>query len=176
MPPISKRFAELGVFKGTKHGAPNHVLINEYNPGEGIMPHEDGPAYSPVVATISLGAPIVLDSYKKISNAADVESGNDVVQDMRRDEQGRPVPDYRILQEPRSLLITTDDAYEVLLHGISSITDDENLGSEHIANWTLIGNPADFPDGKLDRKTRISLTYRDVLKVNKIGVGIFGRR
>lgn len=24
---------------------PNHVLINEYQPGEGIMPHTDGPAY-----------------------------------------------------------------------------------------------------------------------------------
>ena len=26
---------------------PNHVLLNKYKPGDGIMPHSDGPAYYP---------------------------------------------------------------------------------------------------------------------------------
>ena len=30
-------------------------LINEYEVGEGIMPHTDGPCYLPRVATLSLG-------------------------------------------------------------------------------------------------------------------------
>lgn len=38
----------------------NHVLVNEYLPGQGIMPHQDGPAYFPVVAIISLGSPAVM--------------------------------------------------------------------------------------------------------------------
>ena len=29
---------------------PNHMLINAYGPGDGIMPHTDGPAYHPEVA------------------------------------------------------------------------------------------------------------------------------
>ncbi|PWA92937.1 Oxoglutarate/iron-dependent dioxygenase [Artemisia annua] len=39
----------------------NHVLINEYLPNQGIMPHQDGPAYFPVVAILSLGSPVVMD-------------------------------------------------------------------------------------------------------------------
>ena len=33
----------------------NHVLVNEYRAGEGIMPHQDGPLYTPAVAIASLG-------------------------------------------------------------------------------------------------------------------------
>lgn len=72
------------VFSSSPHQAPNHVLINEYEAGQGIMPHEDGAAYFPVVVTVSLGASIVLDIYGK-----DAE-GN------RED-----IPRFRILQEPR---------------------------------------------------------------------------
>ncbi|CAI5477197.1 unnamed protein product [Closterium sp. Yama58-4] len=35
----------------------NHVLVNEYQEGQGIMPHQDGPAYFPCVAILSLGLP-----------------------------------------------------------------------------------------------------------------------
>lgn len=64
-PIIQPRFDKLGIFVDSSHDAPNHVLINEYTPGQGIMPHEDGSAYYPLVATVSLGAPIVLDLYTK---------------------------------------------------------------------------------------------------------------
>jgi len=33
----------------------NHVLVNEYLPGQGIMAHTDGPAYVPVIATLTVG-------------------------------------------------------------------------------------------------------------------------
>ena len=69
--------------------SPNHVLINEYLPGQGIMvralarctsriaagrsfagrslaqPHEDGPYYQPFVAIVSLESPLVIDVFKK---------------------------------------------------------------------------------------------------------------
>jgi len=32
----------------------NHVLLNEYPKGVGIMPHTDGPLYYPFVCDISL--------------------------------------------------------------------------------------------------------------------------
>jgi alkylated DNA repair protein alkB family protein 6 len=152
----------IGIFRDTKHGDANHVLINEYNPGEGIMPHEDGAAYSPVVATISLGAPIVLDIYSKHTEG----------------EDGEVEVKHRILQEPGSLLVTTGEAYTGLLHGISPISKDENLFAETVANWGLLGDNRRFElvGGVSERDTRISLTYRDVLKVSKVGIGILGKR
>jgi alkylated DNA repair protein alkB family protein 6 len=162
------------VFKDTKHGAPNHVLINEYKPNEGIMPHEDGDAYSRVVATISLGSSLCLELTSKPSPSAS-EDKEEGVKPAREVEQ-----QWRILQEPRSLLITTGDAYTELLHGISPLTHDEDLGPETVVNWELLGDNTkariEEAGGVNERSTRVSLTYRDVLKVSKVGLGILGRR
>jgi alkylated DNA repair dioxygenase AlkB len=32
----------------------NHVLVNEYAPGQGILSHQDGPLYAPAVAILSM--------------------------------------------------------------------------------------------------------------------------
>lgn len=45
---------------------PNHVLINEYLSGQGIMAHSDGPLFYPVVTTISCGSHTFLDFYKRL--------------------------------------------------------------------------------------------------------------
>ncbi|KAL2223093.1 hypothetical protein M432DRAFT_538909 [Thermoascus aurantiacus ATCC 26904] len=153
-PIITPRFEALGIFADAPHGAPNHVLINEYRPGQGIMPHEDGAAYHPLVATVSLGAPIVLDIYKKPNRHADDD---------------RAEPQFRILQEPRSLLITTKKMYTDYLHGIAERERDEGLSAETVCNWDLLGDKARYECGWYERETRISLTYRDVLKVSKLG-------
>ncbi|GIL86600.1 hypothetical protein Vretimale_11510 [Volvox reticuliferus] len=64
--PLLTRLAAEGGEGGLYGGQPpNHVLVNSYMPGEGIMPHEDGPAYHPVVAILSLGAPAVLRFRRK---------------------------------------------------------------------------------------------------------------
>ncbi|GIL57147.1 hypothetical protein Vafri_12447 [Volvox africanus] len=68
--PLLTRLAGEGGEGGLYGGKPpNHVLVNSYLPGEGIMPHEDGPAYHPVVAILSLGAPAVLRFRKKPRSA-----------------------------------------------------------------------------------------------------------
>lgn len=54
------RIAELGAFKEKR---PNHVLVNEYLAGQGIMPHEDGPMFYPTITTISLSSHTILDLY-----------------------------------------------------------------------------------------------------------------
>ncbi|KAF7592578.1 Alpha-ketoglutarate-dependent dioxygenase alkB 6 [Aspergillus hancockii] len=151
--PIIPRFESLDIFAAAPHGAPNHVLVNEYCPGQGIMPHEDGAAYYPLVATVSLGAPIVLDLYPKSQN--------------RNDESRRP--QYRVLQERRSLLVTTKSIYTDCLHGVAETTRDEGLGPDSICNWDLLREQDRYRCGWFERKTRISLTYRDVLKVAKVG-------
>ncbi|QPH01245.1 hypothetical protein C2857_005444 [Epichloe festucae Fl1] len=114
------------IFSQSPHQRPNHVLVNEYPRGIGIMPHkEDG----------------ALD----------------------------PNPAWRILQEPRSLLITADTLYTDYLHGIADIEEDVDLSADSIANWSLLRDSQPYTDGRNIRATRTSLTYRDVLKVSKIG-------
>jgi len=149
------------------------------------MPHEDGPAYASVVATVSLGGSIVLDLYEKGEGRSrqdppskDDVNGEDGKEERRAGdiEHGGSVPTWRILQEPGSLLVTTGEAYEVLLHGISPITRDTALGPDTVANWELLGNKERFADGVNERETRVSLTYRDVLKVSKVGIGLLGKR
>jgi alkylated DNA repair protein alkB family protein 6 len=145
-------------FRATPHGAPNHVLVNEYRPGQGIMPHEDGAAYAPVVATVSLGGAVVLDLYEKEGGA-------------------RAEPKWRVLQEPGSLLVTMGEAYECLRHGIEGREVDQMLSKETVANWGMLGDRERYGGGENVRTTRVSLTYRDVVKVVKNPIGILrGRR
>lgn len=171
--PVMLRFKDLGIFEHTPHRQPNHVLINEYKPGEGIMPHEDGKAYASVVATVSLGATVCLSLTPKPSSAESDEE--------EKDEKAKWKIPTRILQEPRSLLITTGTAYESLLHGVDAVEVDEDLNAETVANWSLLGarTPIDEAGGRNVRGTRVSLTYRDVLKVssaaNKVLGGLFKR-
>lgn len=124
------------------------------------MPHEDGAAYHPLVATVSLGSPIVLDIYEKSrqdERDADCELPN-----------GRK-PQFRILQERRSLLVTRDRLYTDFLHGIAEIDRDEDLGPHSICNWFLLRGEDVLHKNGYTRGTRTSLTYRDVLKVSKMG-------
>jgi alkylated DNA repair protein alkB family protein 6 len=116
------------------------------------MPHKDGGAYHPVVCTVSLGSSLCLNLYKS-----------------KEDGALDPEPVWRILQEPRSLLVTTAELYSEYLHGIEPISADVNISEQTIANWSLLRSPSLYRDGLNQRKTRISLTYRDVLKVSKLG-------
>lgn len=159
--PLSVDTGTTHLFDSSPHKRPNHVLINEYPPGVGIMPHKDGAAYHPVVCTVSLGASLCLNIYKS-----------------KEDSALDPDHAYRILQEPRSLLITMDDLYTQFLHGIADTKEDVNLSAETVANWDMLRAPESFADGENLRATRTSLTYRDVLKVSKLGnnLGKFFKR
>lgn len=125
------------------------------------MPHKDGPAYYPVVCTVSLGGSLCLD-----------------IHEAKKDGSTEAKPRWRILQEPRSLLITTGNAYSDYLHGVAETAKDTDLGPDTIANWSLLRSPEHFMNGINERQTRTSLTYRDVLKVSKLGnkLGLMGRK
>ncbi|KAM0278079.1 hypothetical protein ACHAQH_005370 [Verticillium albo-atrum] len=128
------------IFSDSPHKRPNHVLINEYPPGIGIMPHK-----------ASLG---------------------------KEDGALNPEPIWRILQEPRSLLITADALYTDYLHGIADLEVDVDLSADTVANWDLLRSPESFSDGRNVRATRTSLTYRDVMKTSRLGTkfGLLGKR
>jgi alkylated DNA repair protein alkB family protein 6 len=79
----------------------NHVLVNEYCPGNGIMPHLDGPLFHPVISTISLGSPVLLDFYNPIDGQDSIES--------TQFEDRHLVSIY---VQPRSLLVLSDQMYE----------------------------------------------------------------
>ncbi|KAI1113220.1 hypothetical protein F5Y14DRAFT_228063 [Nemania sp. NC0429] len=150
--------AQSHIFFDSPHGRPNHVLINEYPPGIGIMPHKDGAAYHPIVCTVSLGASICLSIYQANEDGALDKN-----------------PIGRVLQEPRSLLITTAELYTDYLHGIEDIVEDVELSEHTIANWSLLRSSSAFHDGRNLRQMRTSLTYRDVLSVSRLGnkLGLF---
>ena len=89
-----------------------------------------------------------------------------------------PKPAWRILQEPRSLLITTESLYTDYLHGIANVSEDVGLSPDGVANWSLLRDPGALTDGLNVRGVRTSLTYRDVLRVSKASqkLGMFLKR
>ncbi|RZC83328.1 hypothetical protein C5167_046116 [Papaver somniferum] len=125
---VTKRICEeAGLFPSPI----NHVLINEYLPDQGIMPHQDGPAYFPVVAIISLGSPAVMnftphsrlmESSRSGRYAADGDSSSNEVGS--ENETDICLPNHQhssILLMPCSLLIFKDEAYSGVVHYLFNI-------------------------------------------------------
>ncbi|CAJ0572525.1 unnamed protein product, partial [Mesorhabditis spiculigera] len=122
----------------------NHILVNEYEAGQGIMPHTDGPAFYPLVSTINLGSHTLLDIYDQ------VDPQNLTALETR----------YRgsIFLQRRSLVLITDDAYRNMMHGIREVKEDVIDGKVWNAPEELLGQT-------LTRDTRVSLTIRHVPNV-----------
>lgn len=192
-PPLLERIKQTSAFAESSHGIPNHCLVNEYLPGQGIMPHEDGSAYFPAVATVSLGSHTLLDLYRwaeedesshpQVSEQIKSPPNHDHSHKIRAREQAAVCS---ILQEPRSLLITAGSAYRDFLHGIAERDYDD---AEHLAiaiNRSAIADHGlrleldsvfKSPECRhLPRSKRVSLTFRDVEKVSKGLSSIFARR
>ncbi|KAM4641346.1 alpha-ketoglutarate-dependent dioxygenase alkB homolog 6 [Discoglossus pictus] len=150
----TEKVSSMGVFGG--HSA-NHVLVNEYRAGEGIMPHEDGPLYYPTVTTISLGSHTLLDVYLPVDKGGVAEQTQD----------DRHL--LSLLLEPRSLLILREDLYTSHLHGIGPLTHDTLTPT--VSN---LGHCTANVGDTLERGTRVSLTIRYVPKVLKTSL-LLGR-
>eukprot|EP00049_Salpingoeca_infusionum_P021707 m.4244 g.4244 ORF g.4244 m.4244 type:complete len:338 (-) comp4441_c0_seq1:187-1200(-) len=144
--------------KPTKQRKANHVLINEYLPGQGIMPHEDGPIYYPTIATISLGSHTVLNFYEKrvretseAGEASDSQTASTDSDPMAADSttanpqdtgcsSGQIKPFARLLLEPNSLVVVQKAMYNCL-HGIEEVDHDvietnDTFANIHIAQTT----------------------------------------
>ncbi|KAL2470053.1 oxidoreductase [Abeliophyllum distichum] len=167
----------------------NHVLINEYLPDQGIMPHQDGPAYVPVVAILSLGSSVVMDftPHPSLNNSTDT-SGNNI-----DDKTSKPAHmamnssqglnrSFSVVLMPRSLLIFKDKAYSDYLHGIKDCEMQRYDEAVNVANSMKSHGQAQPTSGLKkasdDIETggdtvihrtgrRISLTCRVVMKVHK---------
>ncbi|KAJ7153465.1 hypothetical protein C8R43DRAFT_1002063 [Mycena crocata] len=174
-PDIIDRLKGTGIFSASPHGKPNYIIMNEYLAGQGIMPHQDGPAYFPCVATISLGSHAIFHYY---------QYRQEVIGLAPNGAEGRsidPAPVLSILLEPRSVVISKDALYSTHLHAIREIEEDiitagsaatppilADLGVP-IANWDRVTGPDMLQvmseGGVMRRSTRYSLTCRDVEKV-----------
>ncbi|XP_034221862.1 alpha-ketoglutarate-dependent dioxygenase alkB homolog 6-like isoform X1 [Prunus dulcis] len=169
----------------------NHVLINEYLPNQGIMAHQDGPAYYPVVAILSLRSPVVMDftphsrlTLCKSTCTNDVEDTNSdrgvikIDTDKSMDEH-HPFP---VILMPRSLMIFKDKAYSDYLHAIKDSEVqcyDGAVNEVEALHGQVMNHASSQLDGAVDvmktgdlksihRTTpRISLTCRLVPKVHK---------
>lgn len=120
----------------------NHVLVNHYQAGQGILPHTDGPAYTPYAAILSLGSAVVFDFWRDHQHAA---SG-----------QG-PIS---VLLPARSLLVFQEDAY----WGLHGLADRHSDSLEGVLNPEMLRSCSQQlqVDGSLRRHERFSLTIRHV--------------
>jgi alkylated DNA repair protein alkB family protein 6 len=135
LPPFLATISEKLVTTNVFHVAPNHVLLNEYLAGQGIMSHKDGPLYYPKVAILSLSGPAMIDFRPDL----------------------RAPPSMSLLLQPRSLFIFTDEAYKSYFHGIEEREQDTvtNVVANAMAAVVSVGD-------QVERGTRLSLTIRIV--------------
>ncbi|KAK4049954.1 hypothetical protein OIV83_003778 [Microbotryomycetes sp. JL201] len=130
-PNVLPRIDELGVFdqldaNGQEQGGgPNHCLVNEYLPGQGIMPHTDGPAYSPVVATLSLGSHAIL---KFTPRPPQDDSGTTGMPDSAEDS-------FTVFLPTRSLVVLSSTVYSNYLHSIDPVKVDTMSDLIACINW-----------------------------------------
>ena len=93
---IANLLVEKGIFSSDQ--PPNHVLLNEYLPGQGILPHTDGPTYASRTATISLMSSVVLEFTRRLASneigSSDTSEGNPI----------------QVLLEPGSMIVFEDEA------------------------------------------------------------------
>jgi alkylated DNA repair dioxygenase AlkB len=96
------RLQQGGLFAET----PDQVIINEYQPGQGISAHIDCvPCFDDTIASLSLGSPCVMDFTHSKS-----------------DEKSS------LLLEPRSMLVLTGDARYIWQHAIAGRKTDRYNG------------------------------------------------
>lgn len=114
------------------------------------QPHQDGPAFRPLVATLSLGAPTILDLHHYVSPsepsppmvaAPEAESGRSIA----------AVPLGHVLLMPRSLFILSGSLYSSHLHGIEARERDsfiappraEEAGADEQTGTEGVGEPVE---------------------------------
>ncbi|KAL7521059.1 hypothetical protein ACHAWX_005750 [Stephanocyclus meneghinianus] len=149
LPPILIRLSQtltaIGAF--SPRNSPNHVLINEYQPEDGIMAHTDGPAYESCTATISLGGDVIfkLSPRRSRSNTCNYSCSDEV-------QIARPLE--AVLHGSGSLVVFSNDAYLNHCHEIAENVFEETTGSDGICGNDPSGGTV------VRRGYRVSLTFR----------------
>lgn len=94
------------LYESYSHTLPDQVIVNEYEPGQGIANHTDcKTCFTDTIISLSLGSPCVMDF---INNKRGVKRS--------------------ILLEPRSLIVLTGEARYEWTHGIAKRKSDKLQG------------------------------------------------
>uniref|UniRef100_A0A5K4FAC0 Fe2OG dioxygenase domain-containing protein n=2 Tax=Schistosoma mansoni TaxID=6183 RepID=A0A5K4FAC0_SCHMA len=167
------RVSALCLFdKNNSNNKANHVLVNEYESGQGIFPHHDGPLYYPVVATINLNSYGILDFYEPLDTSSDPQTKSTLFNDRYIGS---------VYLKARSLNIVAEKMYTHYMHGIAERTNDLLINYEDclkrseesvenaavIHNWTA-NSFGDIQSQLCRRGKRVSVTIRYVPNVSKI--------
>jgi hypothetical protein len=145
---ICDELVRVGVFPAD--APPNHILLNEYQPGQGIDAHKDGILYMPHVAILSLSSHTTLAFVEDLPSRSPVAS---------------------LLLPPRGLLVFAGEAYKKHLHmttkGIADDLERPGLvrlsgdGAETKGAACALGPLQASADERfLPRSRRLSLTVR----------------
>jgi alkylated DNA repair protein alkB homolog 6 len=150
MPPWLNAICDVFVRNGffPSDFPPNHVLINEYQPGQGIMHHTDGPRYLDRVVILSLGSSTLMSFRPRLSSE---EIGNVSVKETS-------VQSMSLFLKPGSLLYFTDEAYHNYLHGIEARFFDDLSLEENLVNRPILDETV------VNREKRISFTIRHLYR------------
>ncbi|ORC91319.1 alkylated DNA repair protein alkB like protein 6 [Trypanosoma theileri] len=163
MPPWVERYTDMLLHDGiyTPSSFPNSVRIHEYQVGEGIAPHCDGPIYFPLVSVLSLNSPCVMFFYpRREPHAQPMEHYNDTFRFDGDIPAERPI--QCVVMEPRSLLLFRGDAYYYYPHGTSDRAVD-SLAPEvagTVVNRHLL---QDKNITEVKKGYRVSITTRNLL-------------
>lgn len=144
----------------------NYVLINEYLPGQGIFPHQDGPLFNPLVATISLNAPCILRFvcsvhyfHYLVQIVLFLSTCSFYPHVSTKKLVGSRKATFCVVLQPRSLVIFSQSAYTHFLHGI-----DEAIHERVPSDLPVINLDAAkvSPGDRIDRSSvaRLSVTFR----------------
>ncbi len=156
---------QIGAFPATH--PPNHVLVNEYQPMEGIMPHTDGPLYYPRTATFSIGGDVLFNFTKRARmGEGKMEAKSNVHHQSDHHNEDNEGHDTSFKKDKKnavqihlsgkgSLIVFTDDAYISYCHSINDrICNDDMI---EYADESCIN----LEEGMaVKRNQRISLTFR----------------
>lgn len=58
---LEKKISELPIVKQLQPGTPNQLIVNEYNPGQGIAWHTDSKSFDQPIVTVSTGGSCVFE-------------------------------------------------------------------------------------------------------------------
>ena len=143
----------------------NHVLVNEYQPGDGILPHQDSDAYYPAVAIVSLGCDAVM---RFAPRRDDVEEGKGFHEPEVNESGQSSCRSFGVFLPRRSLLVFDGALYERYLHGIDATRED--VIDATVANR---GDVAPATTSLRRDRVRVSLTFRNVRVVRR-ALRLFG--
>eukprot|EP00759_Apiculatamorpha_spiralis_P028324 PhF_6_TR3078/c0_g1_i1/m.4525/K10768/ALKBH6; alkylated DNA repair protein alkB homolog 6 len=124
----------------------NHILVNEYLPGHGIMAHEDGPLYHPMVVIVSILSGVSLGFRRKEGV----------------DRPSRYPDRFAVYLPPNSLVSFSEELYTDYLHEIQDT--DQDVIDPTLLNLEDVVKLGYEVGAVVPRAVRVSFTMRVVIK------------